>query len=72
MMFGEFGENFAVQADIGLFQFIHENAVRQTVRSRASVYFYLPQPPEISLLFPQIMKAVDAGVKKRFFGQALF
>lgn len=56
IILGEVGENFSVQFYILFFKLINKLAVGKAVLSGGGVYFYLPQPPEISFFLFSVGK----------------
>ena len=66
------GEYFSVQFYICFFELIDEFGVGEAIIPGGSVYFYLPEPAEISLFLFPVGELMSSGVKQRFLGLAIF
>jgi len=71
MFFGQFGEHFAVEQDVGFFELVNQFAVRHAIFSRGGVDFDVPKRAEVPFLFSAVAECVAAGVQKRLLCRTL-
>ena len=71
-MFGQLGQNFAIQFNLIFFQETREAAIREAERADGGVDLNLPQRPGGALFLAPMAEGMRAGVKQGRFRFALF
>jgi len=68
MPYGDLGEHFTIEPDLGFPEKIHEYGIRQPVHAAGRVYTRDPEPAEIPLAHPPVAERVRPRLDHGFFG----
>lgn len=71
-MFGELGQDFAIEFDFVLFEPVNKPAVGETKRADGGVNLNLPEPAEVTFFPPAVSQSVFAGVEQGLARGAFF
>lgn len=72
VVFCQRGEDFPIQLYVVRFERMNQFAVRERLKMRTSVYFYIPELPAHTFFLVVVIKAVNTRVQKRFTGLPFF